>query len=320
MKRIACLIAFILLSTHSLYVYGISQPLRLRVGYHRDFLRIVLEGRRSLIEKAIVNQKAKDILVTFPDREISVEPEGEISISYRKVGFNAILFSPGNFRGLKVFTLRRPDRLVIDVYLEGVVKKTRRPPLRVESVVIDPGHGGYEYGILMGRYSEKSVVLDIAKRLAVLIGRGNTKATLTRQSDLYLPLGERVRLANSGKTDVFISLHVGSHENVVIYTPVLTESIPEFIRGYLVHRGQVDYLGKTSILARAIKKAIASEFGEEMVKIEPLPYTMLSRVEAAAVIIELPSFKDVNYTEGFKAQIAHTIYKGLYIYEEDSSG
>jgi len=317
MKRMAFLTALILLSTH--LAYGISQPLRLRIGYHREFLRIVLEGERSLIENAIVNQKARDILVTFPDREISIEPDGEVGIPYKKVGFDAILFSPGSFRGLKVFTLKRPERLVIDVYLNGVVKRSRKP-LRVESIVIDPGHGGYEYGLLTGRYNEKSVVLDIAKRLAALVERANTRVKLTRKSDLYLPLSERVRLANSNKTDVFISLHVGNHEDIIIYTPVLTESTPEFIRGYLVHRGQVDYLGKTSTLARAIRKAIASEFGDGMVKIEPIPYTILSRIEAAAVIIELPSFKDVNYTEGFKSQIAYTIYKGLYIYEEDSAG
>ena len=319
MRNIVCLVLFIiLLSTYPLY--GESQPLRLRVGYHEDFLRIVLEGAKSLIDEAIVNQKAGDILVTFPDRKISIEHEGEAGISYRKIGLNAILFSPGSFRGLKVFTLSRPDRLVIDVYLENVRRRAKEEPLRLKTVIIDPGHGGYEYGIVRDQYKEKNVVLDIARRLGALIGRGSTSAVLTRQSDLYMPLSERVRVANSKRADVFISLHVGNHGNVVIYLPVITDSTPEYIRGYLINRGQMDYLGKTSTLASAIRKAIASDFGEDMVAVEPLPYSMLSRIEAAAVIIELPSFEEVNYTRGFKSQVAQTIYRGLYIYEEDSSG
>jgi N-acetylmuramoyl-L-alanine amidase len=318
MRSIVCLILFIiLLSPYPLY--GESQPLKLRIGYHEDFLRIVLEGAKPLIDEAIVNQKARDILVTFPDREVSIEHEGEIRIPYRKVGQSAILFSPGNFRGLKVFTLSRPDRLVIDVYLEDVRRRAKKEPLRLKTVIIDPGHGGYESGIARGQYREKNVVLDIARRLGALIGRESTRAVLTRQSDLYMPLSERVRVANSKKANVFISLHVGNHENMVIYLPVITESTPEYIRGYLINRGQMDYLGKTSTLASAIRKAIASDFGEDMVVIEPLPYSMLSRIEAAAVIIELPSFEDVNYTRGLKSQIAQTIYRGLYIYEEDSS-
>jgi len=314
MRKTACLFFLILFLAQALY--GESQPIKLRVGYHRDFLRIVLEGERTLIKKAIVNQKARGVLVTFPDGEISIEHEGDIRIPYRKLGQGAILFSPGNFRGLKVFTLSRPDRLVIDVYLENVSKRTVEEPLRLRMVIIDPGHGGYEYGITSGQYREKNVVLDIAKRLGALIGRGSTKAEFTRRSDLYMSLSERVKFANSKGADLFISLHVGNHEGVVIYLPVVTDSTPDYIRAYLINRGQMDYLDRTSALARAIREAIASDLGEEMVTIEPLPYSILSRIEAAAVLVELPSFEDINYTDDFKSRIAKTIYRGLYIYEE----
>lgn len=317
-RTIIYLLVFVFLLAQPLH--GESQSLRLRVGYHEDYLRIVLEGEGSLIDKAIVNQKARDILVTFPGRDISIELDGRSDVSYKKVGIDAILFSPKNFRGIKVFTLRSPDRLVIDIYLEGIKERKKTEPLRLKTVIIDPGHGGYEDGLVKDKYKEKNVVLDIAKKLGIIIGRGNAKAILTRESDLYMPLNERVRLANEKDTDVFISLHIGNHSEVVIYLPVITESVPDYVQNYLVDKGQGEYLNKTLILARALKEAIASDFGEDMVVVKLLPYSMLSRIESAAVMIELPSFEDTHYTEEFKSSIAQMIYKGLYIYEEGSAG
>ncbi len=317
MRKTIYLILFILFLAQPLY--GESQPLRLRMGHHKDFLRIVLEGAKPLLDEAIVNQKAKDILVTFPNREISIEVEGGLEVPYKKVGVDAILFSPGNFRGMKVFTLSHPDRLIIDVYLQGIKRRDETELRKLKTVIIDPGHGGYEYGLVRNEHREKSVVLNIAKKLAVIVGRGSTRAILTRESDLYMPLSERVKLTSERDADVFISLHIGNHDKIIIYVPVITESVPPYIQEYLVNRGQGEYLDKTLTLARVINKAMASDFGEEMVVMKPLPYTMLSRIEAAAVMIELPSFESVNYTEELKSHIAHMIHRGLYIYEEVSA-
>jgi len=273
-----------------------------------------------LIDEAIVNQKPQGILVTFPDRDITIQPEGRIKIPYKGIGNDAILFSPGNFRGLKVFTLSHPSRLVIDVYLEKTGQRVKAELLRLKTVIIDPGHGGYESGLIREEYKEKNVVLDIAKKLGALIRRGNTKAMLTRESDLFLPLNERIKFTNVKGADVFISLHIGNHSEVVLYIPVITDSVPDYIRQYLINRGQEEYLDKTAILVRALKEAIASDFGEDMVVVRPLPYSILSKIEAAAVMIELPSFEDAYYIEELKSQMAYTIYKGLYIYEENSAG
>ena len=80
--------------------------------------------------------------------------------------------------------------------------------------------------------------------------------------------------------------------------------------------GQEEYLKMTVLLLNAIKEAAASNLGSEAVTVKPLPYSIISKIGAAALIIELPSFEYANYTEEFKAAIANALNKGLYLYEE----
>jgi hypothetical protein len=63
-----------------------------------------------------------------------------------------------------------------------------------------------------------------------------------------------------------------------------------------------------------------ADFGEDMVSVRPLPYGILSKIESAALIIELPSFEDAYYVEDLKSEIANTIYQGFYNYEENEKG
>lgn len=190
---------------------------------------------------------------------------------------------------------------------------------KIKTVIIDPGHGGYESGVVIEDYKEKNIVLDIAKRLKVLINRGSTKCLLTRESDQSMSLGERVKFANNRNAEIFLSLHIGRHKGIMLYTPVITESIPSYIRNFLVSKGQEDFMGKTEALRNAIQKALTEDFGDDMVSAKPLPYSILSRIESAALIIELPSFEDTDYTSEFRTELANTIYKGLYLYEEGTT-
>ncbi len=84
--------------------------------------------------------------------------------------------------------------------------------LDVQTIVIDPGHGGRDPGAIgaMGT-KEKDIVLDIALGLrAKLENTGRYKVVLTREKDITMSLAERVEFANSGRTDLFISLHVNA--------------------------------------------------------------------------------------------------------------
>jgi N-acetylmuramoyl-L-alanine amidase len=81
------------------------------------------------------------------------------------------------------------------------------------TIVIDAGHGGIDSGTMSrDGLMEKDLVLDEALRLArVLERRGGYTVHLTRDSDAFIPLRERVNIARSWRADLFISLHADSN-------------------------------------------------------------------------------------------------------------
>ncbi|MGD8992557.1 MAG: N-acetylmuramoyl-L-alanine amidase [Desulfobacterales bacterium] len=139
-----------------------------------------------------------------------------------------------SFETYKIFSLKDPFRIVIDVWgsktarapgtpgPSATVKKGGKIPpgslakqlaLGVRRVVIDPGHGGKDFGApgyLRGVH-EKTVVLQIAKRLAKKIkSELGLEVLLTRTSDRFLTLEERTAFANTKSADLFISIHTNA--------------------------------------------------------------------------------------------------------------
>jgi len=89
------------------------------------------------------------------------------------------------------------------------VKKPAMPLKKV--VVIDAGHGGRDIGASGVAGVEKDVNLAAALTLADQLGKtGRYKVVLTRSSDVYVPLEDRVRVAQRARADLFISLHSDS--------------------------------------------------------------------------------------------------------------
>lgn len=134
------------------------------------------------------------------------------------------------------------SRLVIDIYPSGKAPRSiqvtnPKKPAAVKSkirnqspapvvrkdtqkggptiVVIDPGHGGIDPGAIgKGKTKEKDIVLQFAKRLKKKIDAlPNTKAYLTRSSDRFIKLSERVAFAQRREADLFISIHADAHSD-----------------------------------------------------------------------------------------------------------
>jgi len=76
-------------------------------------------------------------------------------------------------------------------------------------VMLDPGHGGEDPGATGPRGThEKDIVLKIARQLKQMIDREpNMKAHMTREDDVFIPLGVRVAKARKLNADLFISIH-----------------------------------------------------------------------------------------------------------------
>jgi len=82
---------------------------------------------------------------------------------------------------------------------------------RLDTVVIDPGHGGQDPGAVANGLQEKHIVLDVARKLGSYIEtRLGLEVVYTRSDDRFIPLKERGRLANRAGGDLFISLHANA--------------------------------------------------------------------------------------------------------------
>lgn len=88
-------------------------------------------------------------------------------------------------------------------------------PHRKPIIVIDPGHGGVDPGAIgSGGTYEKAITLAVAREVKRLLeATGHYQVVLTRDSDIFIPLRQRIEIARKAHGDVFISLHADSHAN-----------------------------------------------------------------------------------------------------------
>ncbi|HEV2617411.1 MAG TPA: N-acetylmuramoyl-L-alanine amidase, partial [Candidatus Acidoferrales bacterium] len=96
---------------------------------------------------------------------------------------------------------------------DGARSMTRTLGLKINRIVIDPGHGGHDTGTI-GPHGmlEKNVCLDVALRLGKLIQQKlpGAEVIYTRKTDVFVPLEERTAIANQADADLFLSIHANS--------------------------------------------------------------------------------------------------------------
>lgn len=146
-----------------------------------------------------------------------------------------------SYKTYKIFSLKNPFRIVIDVwgsrdeevkeeapeYKEGekgdkmsAGALAKQFALGVKKVTVDMGHGGDDYGApgYMKGVHEKDIVLILGKKLASkLKSELGCEVIMTRNSDKYLTLEERTAIANTKNSDIFISLHTNAARNKNAY-------------------------------------------------------------------------------------------------------
>lgn len=95
-----------------------------------------------------------------------------------------------------------------------IVEKTIPSRLdRNKTIVLDSGHGGEDPGAIGHKgYREKIIVFKVAKELKNILKSRGYKVYMTRESDQFVKLSERTKLANNKNADIFVSIHANAVE------------------------------------------------------------------------------------------------------------
>jgi len=154
--------------------------------------------------------------------------------------------------------------------------------------VLDAGHGGTDSGTVgkNGR-READIVLEAVYETKRLLERNGEIVLLTRSSDIYLDVKDRVDIANKWDADYFVSFHMNSFvDNSVTGTEIVI-----FEKGY-----------KSEELAKFIKDEILASLKSNDRGIKEASYTILRETKMPAVIIEAEFLSNEDIEKNFSAK------------------
>ena len=191
-------------------------------------------------------------------------------------------------------------------------EKTRKRKV----IVLDPGHGGYDYGIISQDAREKDVNLALSKDLGAAIAKKGVTVFLDRKVDQSASLSERIRFANAKNPDIFISIHAAPWNGFAIYVSSAEDvNIDAAVRLYSLSSRQSRYLAGSKEVAKVIAASLKKDFNVEVVMRE-LPLPVLKSLNAPAIMIEYPSLKSYASDQKMRERFVGSIIKGIASYEQ----
>lgn len=143
------------------------------------------------------------------------------------------------------------------------------PAAAFDTVVIDAGHGGKDPGARWYGVVEKTIVLDVAKRLQTALRGRNFRTVMTRTTDRYVELSDRAAIANRYPRAVFVSVHFDANRNTSA-------------RGFTTH-----YRSKKGrLLASSIQAAMRKRVPGRSRDIDWQDFKVLRETKGVAVLVE----------------------------------
>ncbi|HET7228223.1 MAG TPA: N-acetylmuramoyl-L-alanine amidase [Chthoniobacterales bacterium] len=192
-------------------------------------------------------------------------------------------------------------RYVLCFFLAATaLASTAAAQTRFTTIVIDPGHGGFDRGGIPGqRVLEKNVNLDVALRLKPILEKAGYKVIMTRSTDIFVPLGTRVAIANSYPNAIFLCIHFNS----------ASRSGASGIETYF-------YSTESAPLAASIHSAVVGGAPSENRGVRRRGYFVLRRTTIPAVLVECgfltnPTEAQFAQTTAYRQKLAQEIARGV---------
>jgi N-acetylmuramoyl-L-alanine amidase len=168
------------------------------------------------------------------------------------------------------------------------------------TIIVDAGHGGFDRGGVPGqRISEKDKTLDVAQRLKRILQSQGYRVVMTRDSDVFIPLGTRCAIANNYRDASFVSIHFNCASRVGA----------NGIETYY-------YRGDSANLAASIHRNVVSISPSENRGIRRRGFYVLRKTAIPSVLVECGFL--TNPTEGrlalsgdYRQRLAEQIARGI---------
>jgi len=201
------------------------------------------------------------------------------------------------------------DNLFVPESIEPQIRAAMRTtaPLRYPAdlsgcVVIDPGHGGKDTGaISSGGFYEKTVNLQVAKKVEYLLKERGLDVIMTRTEDSFIDLNQRAELANRNDAKLFVSIHADSTDD-------------RSTRGFTVYVARSS--SRRSHSAGDAIAQVMTETGLSDNGVREADYRVLVNTKCPAVLVELGYLSNLREAwllveNAFQNHLAQAVSKGI---------
>ena len=204
----------------AIFSYLHAEQLDIHTYESKDNVRVLLNSRALLLSNVFILDNPPRLVIDL--KNINNFSKNNSSLKYVK----QIRASKKDNMSRLVFDLKIP---IIQLSKNYIIKQNGTHVLVInlkinkqninnsivnsKVIVIDAGHGGPDPGANRGNIKEKDITLMAAKILKKKLEKKSFKVFLTRKSDYYIRLKNRVKYARSKSPDLFISIHADSTKN-----------------------------------------------------------------------------------------------------------
>jgi len=174
---------------------------------------------------------------------------------------------------------------------------------KLQTIVIDPGHGGHDTGANSGRVFEKHLNLDVSRRLEIQLRRRGYRTVMTRNRDEYIPLIKRSHIANRYRNSIFVSIHFNWSWRSSAY------GIETFYYSY------TGYKMASKIHASIVRKLRPEDRGVKRGKFSVLRNTRAPAILVEGGFISNSSERKRMLQAWYRQALAESISSGISIYD-----
>lgn len=168
-----------------------------------------------------------------------------------------------------------------------------------KTVIIDPGHGGKDWGAYKGGIKESYLNMKVAQKLEWYLKQRGYRVIMTRRSNTFISLSRRAAIANRYRNSVFVSIHFNSTSS-------------SWVRG-----GETFYAGSAGRpLASAIQRELVRDCKLKNRGVRFARFTVLVQTKCPAVLVECGFMSNASErarcaTNSFQSTAARAIADGI---------